>query len=225
MIRVTISIQDLLYAESLAAALSEKGRIECALVPENAVLSQARPEEKSEDATVILLDCNGASANKKKILTRLQYRFPKGRTILLTEKSDPALAAEHFSLGLCGVFPKTDGITFLKKAILAVDKGEIWACRETYSDLLKQLSRPKSTRKKGEGKGGSELTRREKEIIALVAGGLKNRQIGEKLHISERTVKVHLNNIFRKIEVEDRLQAALYAINKGLTPGKVLSLP
>jgi DNA-binding NarL/FixJ family response regulator len=223
MIRVTISVQDLLYAESLSAALAEKGRIECTLVPENAVLSQAKPGEQSEDATVILLDCNGASADKRKILTRLQYRFPKGRTILLTEKSVPELAAEYFNLGLCGVFPKTDGIIFLKKAILAVDKGEIWACRETYSDLLKQLSSPKSPRKKGEGRGDSELTRREKEILALVAGGLKNRQIGDKLHISERTVKVHLNNVFRKIEVGDRLQAALYAINKGLTPGKVLS--
>ena len=222
MIRVTISVPDLLYAESLSAALAEKGRIECALVPENAVFSQARPGEQSEDATVILLDCNGASADKRNILTRLQYRFPKGRTILLTEKAVPELAAEYFNLGLCGVFPKTDGITFLRKAILAVDRGEIWACRETYSDLLKQLSSPKSPRNRGGGRGDSELTRREKEILALVAGGLKNRQIGDKLHISERTVKVHLNNVFRKIEVEDRLQAALYAINKGLTPGKVL---
>jgi len=221
MIRVTISIQNLLYAESLAVALSEEGRIECAIAPERAVLSRAKRGEQSEDETVILLDCNGASADRKKVFSRLQSRFPKGRTILLTDKTVPELSAEHFNLGLCGVFPKTDGITFLKKAILAVDRGEIWACRETYSDLLKQLSTQTPTRKRG-GRDKSELTRREKEILALVSGGLKNRQIGEKLHISERTVKVHLNNIFRKIEVEDRLQAALYAINKGLTPGKVL---
>ena len=96
MIRVTISVQDLLYAESLAAALSEKGRMECVLVPEDRVLSPAGTREKSEEETVILLECNGASAERKKILTRLQYRFPKGRTILLTERSDPELPADTY---------------------------------------------------------------------------------------------------------------------------------
>jgi DNA-binding NarL/FixJ family response regulator len=68
----------------------------------------------------------------------------------------------------------------------------------------------------GEAAGRAPLSQREREIVALVAQGYKNKEIAEKMFISEQTVKNHLHNIFDKLGVSDRLELALYAIHKGL---------
>ena len=68
----------------------------------------------------------------------------------------------------------------------------------------------------GKGRERSPLSAREREIVSLVAQGYKNKEMAEKMFISEQTVKNHLHNIFDKLGVSDRLELALYAIHKGL---------
>ena len=85
----------------------------------------------------------------------------------------------------------------LKRALNAVHNGEIWANRETLTRLLEDLTHP-------------ELTRRETEVLALVAQGLSNRTIAARLGIAERTVKTHVANLFEKFRVKSRVQLALH---------------
>jgi DNA-binding NarL/FixJ family response regulator len=101
-----------------------------------------------------------------------------------------------------------------------VNSGEIWLDSHTTAAVMRQFS----TGLEGSGGSGSgakgrersPLSTREREIVALVAQGYKNKEMAEKMFISEQTVKNHLHNIFDKLGVSDRLELALYAIHKGL---------
>ena len=99
--------------------------------------------------------------------------------------------------------------------------GEIWLDSHTTAAVMRQFAAPGRDDAGGSG-GGQErasaaaLSQREREIVALVAQGYKNKEMAEKMFISEQTVKNHLHNIFDKLGVSDRLELALYAIHKGL---------
>jgi DNA-binding NarL/FixJ family response regulator len=96
--------------------------------------------------------------------------------------------------------------------------GEIWLDSHTTAAVMRQFAAPGeggNTTGRG-GRSRSPLSNREREIVALVAQGYRNREMAEKLFISEQTVKNHLHNVFDKLGVSDRLELALYAIHKGL---------
>jgi DNA-binding NarL/FixJ family response regulator len=100
-----------------------------------------------------------------------------------------------------------------------VNSGEIWLDSLTTAAVMRHFS---TGQEQGGGGGGgkgrerSPLSTREREIVVLVAQGYKNKEMAEKMFISEQTVKNHLHNIFDKLGVSDRLELALYAIHKGL---------
>jgi NarL family two-component system response regulator LiaR len=98
-------------------------------------------------------------------------------------------------------------------AIRAVRAGEQWLQREMTGKLFSELRR---ARVAGRERTGAMLSERETEILKLLAEGFRNSQIAERLFISERTVKVHVANIFGKLDLHDRVQATRYAIRAGL---------
>jgi DNA-binding NarL/FixJ family response regulator len=104
------------------------------------------------------------------------------------------------------------------KSIRKVNAGEIWLDSRTTAAVMRQFASPQEGGPTN-GKGARErspLSAREREIVGLVAQGYKNKEMAEKMFISEQTVKNHLHNIFDKLGVSDRLELALYAIHKGL---------
>jgi DNA-binding NarL/FixJ family response regulator len=104
------------------------------------------------------------------------------------------------------------------KSIRKVYAGEIWLDSHTTAAVMRQFASPAEMMSGATTKGRerSPLSQREREIVSLVAQGYKNREMAEKMFISEQTVKNHLHNIFDKLGVSDRLELALYAIHKGL---------
>lgn len=105
------------------------------------------------------------------------------------------------SKGLVGIIPPSADSVLLKRALAAIIKGELWLDRATLLKLFAVM--------KHQGKN-STLAKREKEIVFYVCQGYRNKEIAQKLHISEQTVKSHCNRIYRKLGVSDRLQLALY---------------
>jgi DNA-binding NarL/FixJ family response regulator len=101
----------------------------------------------------------------------------------------------------------------LLKSIRKVNEGEIWLDNRMTSEVIDAF---KKSSEAGQRREKPLLSDREKEIVQLVAQGFRNREIGEKLFISEQTVKNHLHNIFDKLGVSDRLELALYAIHHRL---------
>jgi len=110
----------------------------------------------------------------------------------------------------------------IEKSILKVYAGEIWLDSNTTAAVIRQFASPTdfpAVHGTGNGKATREraqLSQREREIIILIAQGYKNKEIAEKMFITEQTVKNHLHNVFDKLGVSDRLELALYAIHNSL---------
>ncbi|HXE74857.1 MAG TPA: response regulator transcription factor [Candidatus Xenobia bacterium] len=138
------------------------------------------------------------------------------RTILLTVAIDKSQLVEALQLGARGVVLKETSTELLLKSIRTVVSGQFWVGREAVTDLVKVLrdlvpAASEETRKKAFG-----LTPRELEIVSAIVLGYTNKDIARKYSISEDTVKHHLTNIFDKVGVSNRLELALFAIERRL---------
>ena len=102
----------------------------------------------------------------------------------------------------------------LIKAINKVHEGEVWLDRSLMGSVLDQITQSQEV--DPEQARIASLSTREREVIALIAEGLKNKQIGQRLFISETTVTHHLSSIFSKLEVSDRLELVIYAFSRNL---------
>lgn len=119
------------------------------------------------------------------------------------------------SLGASGVVLNQQGQDVLIKALKKVHAGEVWFDRATIGRILRKRTEG-SQRLSFHGSNISSLTAREREVITLIAQGLKNKQIAAKLFISETTVAHHLSSIFSKLDISDRLELMLYALDHKL---------
>ena len=108
----------------------------------------------------------------------------------------------------------------LIKSIRKVHAGEFWLDRMTTADIIRRLAKKggggNTAARLGIREQSAALSQREREIVILVAQGFKNKEMAERMFISEQTVKNHLHNIFDKLGVSDRLELALYAIHHSL---------
>jgi DNA-binding NarL/FixJ family response regulator len=115
----------------------------------------------------------------------------------ITEKQMPELCLR----GVVGILPPGTDSGLLKKALRAVSSGELWIDRKTIKNILSHKSLLENK---------VNLTIKEREIISLICQGYRNKEVAQKLNISEQTVKSHCNRIYKKVGVSDRLQLALY---------------
>lgn len=109
---------------------------------------------------------------------------------------------EMTSKGVVGIIPPGTDSRLLKKAVKAVSSGEFWINHQTIKKVLSSRSLPENK---------VNLTSKESEIVSFICQGYRNKEIAQKLNISEQTIKSHCNRIYKKIGVSDRLQLALYA--------------
>ena len=168
---------------------------------------------------VLLLDLKMPGMDGLTALQTLQHGAHKTRIIVLTASEDKNEWVQAMKLGCSGIVIKQTQPDLIVKSIRKVYSGEIWLDSHTTAAVMRQFASPADIAASGNSKGGRErspLSTREREIVALVAQGYKNKEMAEKMFISEQTVKNHLHNIFDKLGVSDRLELALYAIHKGL---------
>lgn len=171
--------------------------------------------ERSPD--VVLMDlrmprCDGVEATR-----RITREHPSTRVVVLTTYADDESIFGALEAGALGYLTKDSGAQEIQRAIHTVHAGEALLDPAVQLRLIRGLRReelpPKSEPSLPDG-----LTPREAEVLRLIAAGLNNREIAERLVISEATVKTHVNNIFSKAELRDRAQAVVYALQHGLTP-------
>jgi len=135
------------------------------------------------------------------------------RIIVLTAAKDNRVHARAVQLGAAGVVCKDQPGELLVRAVEKVHAGEVWLDRANTASLLNLVLR---RQRDPEVVKIESLTKREKEIVRLVANGLKNSAIAEQLFISEATVRNHLTSILSKLELSDRFELAVYAFRHGL---------
>jgi DNA-binding NarL/FixJ family response regulator len=116
-----------------------------------------------------------------------------------------------------GIVLKQQAAELLLKAIRKVHDGEVWIDRSMMGSVLDEVRSEKREEINSQAAKIGALTAREREVIALVSEGLKNKAIGERLFISETTVTHHLSSIYSKLGVSDRLELVVYAFANNLT--------
>ena len=136
---------------------------------------------------------------------------PRTRIIMLLDSGERQLVVDAFRVGAKGIFCRKDSLSALCRCITAVHSGQIWANSLELQYLLEAVSSAAPLRV-ANAKGEDLLTRREIDIVVLVAEGLSNRLISEKLQLSEHTVKNYLFHIFDKLGVSSRAELILYAL-------------
>ena len=160
---------------------------------------------------VVLLDINMPVMNGLKMLEVLRSSKNKNQKVLiLTIHNEIEYLMKAEEIGVEGYVLKDAESAVLKKAIFTVASGEKYIDLSMVPMLNEKISQEK------EKTEDDKLTRREIEVLKLLAEGLFNKEIAYKLSISEKTVKNHVSNIFKKIGVFDRTQAAVYAIKNNI---------
>ena len=161
------------------------------------------------DLIILNLELGGSSALP--LIPQLREVADKARILALTSLRNPQTHQAAIQLGAMGVVLKEDAADLVIKAIEKVHLGEVWLDRLSLGTLLWQLTSRAQASIDPQEKKISALTEREREVITLIAQGLKNKQIAGRLFISQTTVTHHLSSIYAKLGVTDRLELVVYA--------------
>jgi DNA-binding NarL/FixJ family response regulator len=137
----------------------------------------------------------------------------KPSVIMILDSNKPAMVVEAFRAGACGVFSRDQSSELLCKCIHAVHKGQVWASSQELHFVIEALGQAPLTRSISV-RGTGLLTKREEGVVHLVAEGMTNRGISQELKLSEHTVRNYLFRIFNKVGTSNRLELALYAIDR-----------
>jgi two-component system nitrate/nitrite response regulator NarL len=170
-----------------------------------------------EQPDVILLDLVLHSTDGLELIPELLHAAGKARILVLTGVTDPEVHVRAMRLGAMGVVLKEKASEVLIKAIEKVNEGEIWFDRSLVADVFSEKPRAGEAKKQDpEAARIATLTEREREVISLVGEGLRNKQIADRLSISQTTVSHHLTSIFNKLGAADRFELIIYAYRYGL---------
>ena len=137
--------------------------------------------------------------------------------VVLLDTLERNLVVEAFRCGAQGVFCRSDSFQALCKCILCVHDGQIWASSAELEFVLDALTDPMPIEVRG-SPSSRPLSKREEEIAHMVAEGFSNRQISERLELSEHTIKNYLFRVFEKLGVSTRVELTLYALKRGKVP-------
>jgi DNA-binding NarL/FixJ family response regulator len=171
---------------------------------------------EKEQPDIILFDLMLGDEDGLEFLPALCDISPNSRVLVLTGVQTTESHRIAIRRGAMGIVLKQQAADLLLKAIRKVHAGEVWIDRSMMGSVLDDVRSERQQGTNTEATKIASLTPREREVVALVSEGLKNKLIGERLYISETTVTHHLSSVFSKLEVSDRLELIIYAFRHGL---------
>ena len=167
---------------------------------------------------ILLLDINMPKVNGLEVTRRITQHQPEVKVVILTINDDESYVLEVIKAGAAGYLLKDIEPGLLVKAIRTVFEGESFIyptlAKKLFGEFNRLEKRKQDEAVQRERRREETLTYREVEVLQMICKGLSNQAIAQTLFLSEKTVKNHLTNIFRKINVTDRTQAVLYAIKQ-----------
>ncbi len=211
-IRTLLADDHTLFRRGLHTLLEQMHGIE--VVGEAASGEEVVAQARELVPDVIPMDIKMPVINGIEASRQVLQENPHIGIILVTMFDDPDSVFSGMRAGARGYVLKEAEPEELRRAIEAANRGEVILCPIMAKKVLGHFGSDPSTRH--EGLPYDELTQRELQVLQLAAEGLINKEIADRLVISEKTVKNHISNIFSKLQVNDRTQAVLYALRKGL---------
>ncbi|MCM1125600.1 MAG: response regulator transcription factor [Lachnospiraceae bacterium] len=208
-IKVMLADDHVLMREGIKHLLEFDGSIEVIEEANDGIECLEKLKHKRPD--ILLLDINMSDMNGIEVLEELKRMNDPLKVLMLTVHSEVEYLVKAIDIGADGYILKDSGSQELKQAIDVIMGGESYIQPSLLPALNSRLINRDIDKEKLES-----LTKREMEILTQVAGGMFNKEIAINLNISERTVKNHISNIFKKIDVSDRTQAAVFAIRNNI---------
>ena len=169
---------------------------------------------KQFNPEIVLMDLVMPEMDGIEATQKICGSYPDVKVIVLTSFTEDEKVFSAIKAGAVGYLLKDISPPDLAKAIQAVHSGETHLHPEITKKLMNQFVSPKIEAETSP----EDLTPREMEVLQLIAQGLSNKELANKLTISEKTVKTHLSSIFSKLHLSDRTQAAIYALKHNLVP-------
>ena len=205
-LRVLIADDHRLMREGTAALLAADDRLEVVGLARDGREAVALAERRNPD--VVLLDLNMPVMPGIEACAAIRARSPKCQVLILTvSEQEPDLYAS-LRVGAAGYLLKDMAPNELVEAVLEAGRGQPQIAPAIASRLLTELA---GGRAEATSDPLEELSEREREVLALLAKGLRNREIGERLFISESTVKTHVRHVLEKLQARNRAEAAAFA--------------
>jgi two-component system, NarL family, response regulator DegU len=203
-IRLAICCSNRIYAEGLKSLLEDESGIIIVGICDGSSISGLEDVLKLKP-DVVLADFSN-DFNMFLNLPDINSKDNKLRILIIGDRSLRLVADKHLkesiTKGVVGILPPSSDSDLLKKALKAVSLGELWLDRTTLIKILVSMRQQEKN---------VALGRREREIMFHICQGFRNKEIAQKLNISEQTVKSHCNRLYKKLGVSDRLQLALYS--------------
>jgi DNA-binding NarL/FixJ family response regulator len=163
---------------------------------------------------VVVMDLNMPGMNGIEATREITRLAPLTRVLVLTISDQDGDVMDAIVAGACGYLMKDSSIQDLMQGIRAASVGEALISPHIASKVLQRIRA--SGLEAGAAVARPELSDRETEVLRLIANGKDNAEIAQELHISPKTVKNHISNILMKLQIENRIQAAVYAVRSGL---------
>ncbi len=178
---------------------------------EAAILSLVKREKPH--VAVISAELSENARGPFDLVRNIRSHAPGTRLVVMIDASERAAVVEAFRAGAHGVFCRTEPFRLLAKCIQCVHSGQVWASSSELHFLLEALAQP--TFANFRNIASSPLSTREVDVVRCVAEGLTNREIAQRLKLTEHTVKNYLFRIFDKLGVSSRVEVVLYALGNG----------
>ncbi len=201
-----------LFRTGLRTLLEEQG---VQVVAEAASGEEALRLVREATPDVVVMDLNMPGMSGVEATRQISTIAPLTRVLVLTISDQDSDVIDAILAGACGYLLKDSSIQDLMRGIDAAAVGESLISPHIASKVLQRL-RASSTQPEIEAAIRAELSEREIEVLKLIANGKDNAQIAAELHISPKTVKNHISNILMKLQIENRIQAAVYAVRSGI---------
>ena len=212
-IRILVVDDHAVVREGLRAFLALQEGFE--IVGEAADGDEALERAAELDPDVILMDLVMPERDGVSAMRELRQRSSHSRVIVLTSFLDDDRLLPAIQAGAAGYLLKNSQPAELARAVRAAHAGETIIDPTAAARLVRALS-DQDQRRRGGGGALDQLTARERDVLALIAGGRSNKRIALELGISEKTVKAHVGHVLAKLGVTDRTQAAVLAVENGL---------
>ena len=201
-----------LFRAGLRTLLEEQG---VDVVGEADTGTRALEQIRETAPEVVVMDLNMPGISGVEATRQIAMIAPLTRVLVLTISDQDADVMDAILAGACGYLLKDSTIDELMAGIAAAANGESLVSPAIAAKVLQRL-RATSTSPRDAETIRSELSEREIQVLKLIANGNDNAMIAAELHISPKTVKNHISNILMKLQIENRIQAAVYAVRSGL---------
>lgn len=215
MIRIMIVDDQSLIRDGLAMILNLRPELEVVGTASDG--DEVVQKVKQLQPEIILMDIRMPRMNGVEGTRLVREKFPYIKVLMLTTFSDSELIFEALEQGASGYLLKDMETDAIAQAILTVHSGGVVLPQDITAQIIEELKKTKVAVECNPPEQLKQLTEREVDVLRAIGLGLNNKEIAEKLFITEGTVKNHVSNLISKLELRDRTQAAIYAVRYGVT--------